>query len=488
MTDSNFTYDVVVVGAGLAGLSCAALLAKAGLKTVLLEKNHRIGGYAVTYSAKGHRFDIAVQAIGGCDENGMVHHLLTALGVRDRLTFLPCRPARAYYFDHDTTPWRQSGQLQEVVASLCRFSPHHRKTIETCYAIFGRIMAELNTISETTSDDAAFGFSRDFPVLATYGEHTVRQFLDEMGLPPEIQRRITARAGYCMLPAEALSLIGFACTEITFSCGAWIVQGGMEKLPRALASALAAFGGDLKKNAKVMKILTHREKSAGVQTADGTVYSAPVVVIASAVTPALTRLLDSPGLLPARYLRKLSRMEKTGSYYIAYYSIPAASGDRLLPNMEASLRLADGPLFDQAKSFYILVPSLVDNSAAPSGRHCLCLSLPCPAGPPLGATTRRRCRTLLEKAFLQRFSFLSGDMEFLFDLEPAQFSAITGNPGGSAYGWAQTPEQSGIRRLGIKTPIPGLFLAGHWTMPGGGIAAVMTSGSLCAKMILKGRK
>jgi prolycopene isomerase len=94
----------------------------------------------------------------------------------------------------------------------------------------------------------------------------------------------------------------------------------------------------------------------------------------------------------------------------------------------------------------------------------------------------------VEQAAEAYFPRLRGKLTFLFDLGPEQFEAITGNPKGSAYGWEQTPEQSGIRRLNIKTPVPGLYLAGHWTMPGGGIAGVVTSGRLCARAILQGHK
>ena len=58
-------FDTIIIGGGLAGLTCATLLAKAGLKVILLEKNKRLGGYAVSYTVKGHRFDIAIQALGG---------------------------------------------------------------------------------------------------------------------------------------------------------------------------------------------------------------------------------------------------------------------------------------------------------------------------------------------------------------------------------------------------------------------------------------
>jgi prolycopene isomerase len=90
----------------------------------------------------------------------------------------------------------------------------------------------------------------------------------------------------------------------------------------------------------------------------------------------------------------------------------------------------------------------------------------------------------LEQAVEKRFPQLRNRLTFLFDLGPDQLEKTTGNPGGSAYGWAQTPQQAGIKRLNLKTPVPGLYLAGQWTMPGGGIAGVVTSGRLCAQAIL----
>ena len=139
------------------------------------------------------------------------------------------------------------------------------------------------------------------------------------------------------------------------------------------------------------------------------------------------------------------------------------------------------------KTWYMMIPSLVDPTAAPAGSHCLCLSVPCRSGSRLGTAGRLKCRRFLEQAATDRFLQLKGEMTFLFDLAPEHFELLSGNPSGSAYGWAQTPEQSGIRRLNIKTPIQGLYLAGHWTMPGGGIAGVITSGRICADTILRNR-
>ena len=177
-------------------------------------------------------------------------------------------------------------------------------------------------------------------------------------------------------------------------------------------------------------------------------------------------------------------MIPSGSYYIGYYSVPSHAVKGLFPNIEVVTNDPGANLPWTPESYYLLIPSLVDATAAPTGRHCLCLSVPCPAGRPLGKSGRRSCRHYLENAVTQKFPQLKGNLSFLFDMGPEQLHTITGNPGGSAYGWVQTPDQSGIKRLNIKTPISGLYLAGHWTMPGGGIAAVITSGRLCAQMIL----
>jgi prolycopene isomerase len=66
---------------------------------------------------------------------------------------------------------------------------------------------------------------------------------------------------------------------------------------------------------------------------------------------------------------------------------------------------------------------------------------------------------------------------------PITIERMTGNRWGAAYGWAQVPRQAGIYRLNRVSPIEGLYLAGHWTAPGGGVAAAMASGKITADLI-----
>ncbi len=433
---------------------------------------------------KGHRFDIAIQALGGCDTNGAVFQLIRDLNAEDQVRFLPCEPARVYYYPHMEERWKQAGSHSSLMEAFAERFPGCSKSIKECYRLWADIYNELQEVSRPGSSGMAFGFSKSYPLLARYGGYTVAQFLVEMGIPKELQILMTARSGYCMLPPERLSLVAFACTEMTYSAGAWMVEGGVERIVRLLSNAVIGHGGAVKRNARAVKITTENKAVREVTTKDGTVYETRAVVLASAVRPGLNVLLDQPELIPPRYAQRMSAMTPSGSYYIGYYSVPAHAVKGLFPNMEVVGHHPDAVLSWTPECYYLLIPSLVDPTAAPSGRHGLCLSVPCPAGRPLGRQGRSSCRHFLENAATQKFPQLKGNLTFLFDMGPEQLHTITGNPGGSAYGWVQTPDQSGIKRLNIKTPIPGLYLAGHWTMPGGGIAAVVTSGRLCAQAIL----
>jgi prolycopene isomerase len=67
---------------------------------------------------------------------------------------------------------------------------------------------------------------------------------------------------------------------------------------------------------------------------------------------------------------------------------------------------------------------------------------------------------------------------------PFTMHRYTGNHAGAIYGWDASPK-SLATRLAMETPVPGLFLAGHWTRPGGGLYAVVTSGQIAAKRVIQ---
>ena len=80
-------YDAIVIGGGLGGLIAAGLDARAGRKTLLIERNHDVGGAATTYKAGGLVVEASLQETS--DPRDPIHHVLTRLGVLDDIDWMP---------------------------------------------------------------------------------------------------------------------------------------------------------------------------------------------------------------------------------------------------------------------------------------------------------------------------------------------------------------------------------------------------------------
>lgn len=472
-------HEIIVAGAGVAGLTAAAYLAAAGRDVLVLDKNRRVGGYAATFKKNGHHFDIATQALGGLGPDGEIMNILDDLGIADRVQALPCEPARVYHFPGMDAPYVQHGSWKKQRDELAARFPDHADAVAAAFDTLRAIFEELLALSNDSSH-ARFSFVRRCPTLAARHDQTLQAFMDELGFPPELARLFAARAGYQLLAADEISLVGFACNEMTFGNGAYMIRGGVARLVDALVRCIESSGGTILRGRGVREVQAAGD-SFTVRTDYKTHYADALVWAASIAQ--LERACHGSSMLPETYWNRISSLRMSGSYYILYCSAPANVVDELhrrgavFPNMEY--------VDSDGRPWYLLIPSLVDREMARADSHCVCLSVPLAPGRRPDRTNCRELHSRLLDALASAVPELAGQLDPLFSLTPSSLEAMTGNPGGSAYGWTQIPAQSGFRRLSTTTPKRGLFLAGHWSMPGGGLAAAMISGRLCVHTILK---
>jgi len=78
-------YDVVVIGAGIGGLTCGAFLAKEGLSVLVPEQHSRPGGYCTSFLRKGFTFDVGFDFFRGAERGGMFYNILEELGLKDEI-------------------------------------------------------------------------------------------------------------------------------------------------------------------------------------------------------------------------------------------------------------------------------------------------------------------------------------------------------------------------------------------------------------------
>ncbi len=484
--------DVIIIGAGMAGLTCGCLLAQKGLKVLLIEKNQKVGGCCTSFQKNGFSFDLSVQSIGECQIGGRIWNLLKQLNLIDQIHFIPLEPAREYHFPGQKII--QSSRLETHIENLISLFPNERRGIQQVYAVLKKTFEEFSQIPDSLNWFDPSSFSSHYPLLSQYRDKTYGELLSEWIFDPFLKAIFSVRSSYALLPPEEISVVGMAGIEMTyFNHGVSCVKGRVEELPLQMGKAFQQGGGKILVGQEVNRILLEGKKSIGVRLKDGQDITGKVVISNVDASTTFSKLIDED-LIPSGFRSKLKGMRPSLSYFILYLGIDGALDGLSVSNNEIFFdpflskeyqELYQNRIPEEAP-FYLLAPSKVNPSHAPKGKSTLCLSVKAPYH--FSQTWDEKVKDRISKRLIAKASKWVPDLQkrILVRVEttPKTIEQWTGNQWGAAYGWAQIPSQSGIYRLQRTTPIQNLYLTGHWTSPGGGISGVVASGELTAMAIL----
>jgi phytoene desaturase len=488
-----FDADVIIIGAGVAGLTCGCLLARKGLKVLMIEKNEKVGGCCTSFQKEGFSFDLSVQSIGECQKGGRIWNLLKELGLLAKIRFISLEPAREYHFPDRRI--YQSSQLDAHIENLCALFPEERKGVEQVYKTLKAIFKEFSRIPSALDWFDPSSFSFQYPLLFQYRDKTYGDLLDGLILHPSLKAILSTRSSYGLLPPEEISVVGMAGIEISyFNGGVSCIEGKVENLPLEMGTALLGMGGEILTRKEVSQIIFDGKKAIGIRLKDGQEMTGGVII---SNIDSYTTFSDLVGQdrVPSGFLSKLKGMKPSLSYFILYLGIEGALDELSTSNHEVFFdydplkeyqALYQNRVLDEAP-FYLLAPSMVNRSHAPKGKSTLCLSHKVPHGlsPDWGQEIKDELSQRLINKASQIIPNLGKRILVKAVTTPEAIEKWTGNRMGAAYGWAQIPSQSGIYRLQRTTPIPNLYLTGHWTSPGGGISGVVASGELTAEAVLR---
>jgi len=484
--------DVIIMGGGVAGLTCGCLLAKKGLKVLLIEKNQKVGGCCASFEKEGFSFDLSVQSIGECQEGGRVWRLMKELTLLDQIHFISLEPARQYYFKNQKII--QSSCLETHIENLSFLFPNERKGIEQVYGVLKKIYEEFSHIPSTLDWFDPSSLSSKYPFLFRYRDKTYGQLLNGFVSHPFLKTLLSIRSSYALLPSEEISAVGMAGIEMSYlNYGVSCIEGRVEQFPLKMGEVLQKMGGQIFTGSEVDQILVEGKKSIGVRLKNGQELRGKVIVSNMDAHTTFFHLIGE-NYLPSGFLSKLKGMKPSLSYFILYLGIEGELDELPISNNEVFFN--DQPrkeyqsLYEKRipgeASFYLLAPSKINPSHAPKGKSTLCLSYK--TSYHLSPEWNQRVKDELSQSLIIKASALIPDLEkrILLKVEttPRTIEQWTQNRCGAAYGWAQIPSQSGIYRLPRTTPLSNLYLTGHWTSPGGGISGVVASGELTAEMVL----
>lgn len=480
---------VAVIGAGLAGLSAAAQLVGDGHDVLVLERAGEPGGRAGTHSGGGFTFDAGPTVL-------TMPHLLDRAFARlgaEREAVLPLRrldPAyRALYADGSELLVRSdvASQVAELrsrgLAADADAFPGFVDWLEELYAV------EVPNFIERNFDSVFDLVSRPLAAarlvrLGGFGrlEKAVARHLSD----PRLLRLFTFQAMYAGLaPAEALAIYAVI-TYMDCISGVYFPEGGMHRVPRALACALTEAGAEVRYGSPVTRLLTDATgKLAGV-VAGGEKVAVDAAVITLDLPTAYRELL--PDLTPPFGLARAKWSPSALVWHVGVRGVPtdgvahhnihfgnawASSFDQLIKRKE----LMSDP------SRLVTVPSLDAPGMAPDGHSVLYVLEPVPhLGAGIDWTTERGPARERLAGFLQAHGYPDDVVEERL-VTPADW-ASQGLAMGTPFSLAHTFFQTGpFRPANVERRVPGAFFAGSGTVPGVGVPMVLVSGELAADRV-----
>ncbi len=485
------TDSVVVVGAGLGGLSAALHLAGAGRHVTVLERAAVPGGRAGLLRDHGYLFDTGPTVLTMPD---LVQAPLAAVGedLDDWLTLHRLDPAyRARFADGTSIDVRT-----DVSAMVDEIGRTCGKSDAAGYRDFVAYLRRLYALEMPHFIDRNLDHPLQLvglPLLRLLAGGGFRRLGTKVGQffsDERLRRLFSFQAMYAGLaPAQALAIYSVI-TYMDCVAGVYFPEGGMHAVPRALAGAAAAHGVRLRYNTTVARIEVSGGRARAVITSDGERIPADVVVV-NADLPVAMRDLLPPGYTP----RRVRRLRYSPSAVVLHVGSATAYDDMAHHTIEfgrAWERTFD-EIIEQGEvmsdpSFLLTSPTVTDSSLAPAGRHTYFALFPTPnlvTGRGIDwARNRDRYREHIVDTIEDRgYEGFRDGIECQHVVTPLDWreqGIAAGAPFGAAHRFSQTGP---FRPATLDRRVENLVYTGSNTQPGVGVPMVLVSGRLAAQRV-----
>lgn len=485
---------IIVIGAGLGGLSAAIRLAAQGFSVTILEKNESVGGKVNFIEFGGYKFDTGASLL-------TMRHVLKELfeaadqRIEDYLELVSLDPICRYFWS-DGAVFDASRNLPKTLKEIEKLEPRDVAGFENFIRDARRKyeVAERTFLAHSLNDLPKLlrpRYARDLAAISswkTLDAHN-RKYFRSQKLRQLFNRFATYNGSSPFQTPATFALIPF----VEFGLGAWYARGGIYEIPRALTKLATELGVEIKTNCEVEKILCASRRAVGVKLKNGAEMPADFV-ISNADAIETYRNLIEPENRQSFSDKKLEKSEPSCSGFVLLLGARKRFAQLAHHNIFFSdnYRAEFDQIFREKRpaanpTVYVCATSQIDETQAPAGCENLfvLINAPYTSDRTDWEKEKKSYRNLIVKK-LENFGLtdLENSIEFEQIITPADFEEKYRANRGSIYGVSSNGTFAAfLRPPNQSRDIKNLFFVGGATHPGGGMPLVMLSGKMAADLI-----
>lgn len=495
--------EIMIIGGGIGGLTAAAILSKAKIKTILIEKNEHLGGYYSFFEGGDSIFDYAISYVLSLDSCGEARNLLKKLEIEDKIDVVRLKALDKFYLQDGGEYLMPAADMNEFIEKLKMDFVSESDNID---GFFKWLLEYDNGLKKKSMIPSPFiikNFLKDY-------EPFVRSYFTNQDLINILSMRIQAD------PASLFIMGGFL-NECIIR-GMYYILGGSFNFPLVVGESIVANGGMIELENTVKKISYHENSDYPytVSLSSGDVIDARYIISNTSPMNYLDMLEDSEGILKEeiiKFERKISKRKIGHSSLSIYLEVENLDFSHLdcgriyiIPSSMEPFdifnyyRAIEGGEFFNDFLLKVHIPTNYDKTITKEGKSIIRVETDV-----CNDYFLKYRDDVLNGIFNQEYEELKTEIltnvverlnSVLLDginknitysrvITPLEFEKITLNTKGSGTGWAHTVDNYFKDIFPTKMSLPNSYIVGQWGEVGSGLRQLIITGTRAAEDIIK---
>ncbi|MBN2155303.1 MAG: NAD(P)-binding protein [Candidatus Lokiarchaeota archaeon] len=496
-------YEIIVIGAGLGGLTAAALLAKRGLDVLVIEQHFLPGGACTSFRKQDRIFDCGAATIFGFGKEGFNPLRFVINEIEEEIEVIPRNIFhRMWFLGEKILFWKD---MDKYLNEISRLFPDQEDELRSFYAYMRQFYKKFiqNQDMLTPASDMSLSQKMKMFFQRPLGTLKIASLLTKSA--GDIQKPYLKSqklkeffdmlyAGYSYTSTdETPALMALTMLTDNHTGGPGYIAGGAQVYSNKLEHAIEKYRGTMLYRHKVENILMdNKHRAYGVKLDDGTEILADRIISNAMVYNLYEQLIDSSHIKKPQ-LNWVNKLENT---YPAIVMYAAVKKEIFPPEIHpVEYFISDSSQID-AGDIMLYIPGLEDDSLGPSDEYVITIfspapnqQWPSPNDPEYQSREYQQKKKNIADQIISeieiRFPGFQEGITMLYISTPSTVERYTLKRGGCVGGPKQSIGQELMKRLHAKTDWKNLYAVGDSTTMGMGVPAVTTSGIGATNVILR---